>query len=185
MWRRTRERLLRSRRRKGPQPRGPERQHRRTQRRATDPGGGRIRQAAERNPASHWLPHITPVCTGRTSRHVAAGIDGVTWAMWPGRAFDLHRRLHSGGAYRAPPVRRVEIPKPDGDDRRAALIVQKAVVNVILTPIYRWSFLVSAMTGEGGADALDALAFGIERRKVDCRSPRYFDTIPLGVGHVP
>lgn len=28
-----------------------------------------------------------------------------------------HRRLHSGGAYRAPPVRRVEIPKPDGGAR--------------------------------------------------------------------
>ena len=88
---------------------------------------------------------------------------------------DLHRRLHRGGAYRAPPVRRVEIPKPDGGTRPlgiAALedkIVQKAVVDVILTPIYEVEFLgfsYGFRPGRGAHDALDALAFGIERRKV-------------------
>ena len=62
------------------------------------------------------------------------------------RFLDLHRRLQRGGAYRAPPVRRVEIPKPDGGTRPlgiAALedkFVQKTVVDVILPPIYEVEF---------------------------------------------
>ncbi len=58
------------------------------------------------------------------------------------RFLDLHRRLQRGGAYLAPPVRRVEIPKPDGGTRPlgiAALedkFVQKTVVDVILLTIY-------------------------------------------------
>ena len=128
-------------------------------------------------------------------KDAAAGVDGVTWAMYgeglEERLLDLHRRLHSGGAYRAPPVRRVEIPKPDGGIRPlgiAALedkIVQKAVVDVILTPIYEAEFLglsYGFRPGRGAHDALDALAFGIERRKVnwivDADLKAYFDTIP-------
>ena len=91
------------------------------------------------------------------------------------RLLDLHGRVHSG-AYRALPSRRVEIPKPDGGTRPlgiAALedkIVQKAVVDVILTPIYEPEFLgfsYGFRPGRGAHDALDALAFGIERRKVN------------------
>ena len=106
------------------------------------------------------------------------------------RLLDLHQRLHRGGAYRAPPVRRVEIPKPGGGTRPlgiAALedkVVQKAVVDVILTPIYEVEFLgfsYGFRPGRGAHDALDALAFGIERRKVswiiDADIP-YFETIP-------
>ena len=88
-------------------------------------------------------------------------------------------------------MRRVEIPKPDGGTRPlgiAALedkIVQKAVVDVILTPIYEVEFLgfsYGFRPGRGAHDALDALAFGIERRKVswivDADLRAYFDTIP-------
>ena len=162
----------------------------------------RIRQAAERNPKERLTAlfhHITPEVLHRAyfalKRNVAAGIDGVTWDMYgeglEERLLDLHRRLHSGGAYRAPPVRRVEIPKPDGGTRPlgvAALedkIVQKAVVDVILTPIYEVEFLgfsYGFRPGRGAHDALDALAFGIERRKVswivDADLRAYFDTIP-------
>ena len=107
------------------------------------------------------------------------------------RLLDLHGRLHRGGAYRAPPVRRVEIPKPDGGTRPLGIasledkIVQKAVVDVILTPIYEVEFLgfsYGFRPGRGAHDALDALAFGIERRKVswivDADLRAYFDTIP-------
>ena len=108
----------------------PERQStRRTQRRASvTQAADRIRQAAERNPQERLTAlfhHITPEVLHRAyfalKRNVAAGIDGVTWEMYgeglEERLLDLYRRLHSGGAYRAPPVRRVEIPKPDGGTR--------------------------------------------------------------------
>ena len=48
--------------------------------------------------------------------------------------------------------------------------LQKAVVDVILTPIYEPEFLgfsYGFRPGRGAHDALDALAFGIERRKVN------------------
>ncbi len=162
----------------------------------------RIRQAVERNPKERLTAlfhHITPETLGASyfalKKAAAAGVDGVTWAAYgeglEERLLDLHRRLHSGGAYRAPPVRRVEIPKPDGGIRPlgiAALedkIVQKAVVDVILTPIYEVEFLgfsYGFRPGRGAHDALDALAFGIERRKVnwvvDADLQAYFDTIP-------
>ena len=105
------------------------------------------------------------------------------------RLLDLHRRVQRG-AYRAPPVRRVNIPKPDGGTRPlgvAALedkIVQKAVVDVVLTPIYEAEFLgfsYGFRPGRGAHDALDALAYGIEKRKVswivDADVRAYFDTI--------
>ena len=176
---------------------------RRTQCRVSVPqAAARIRKAAERNPKERLTAlfhHITPDALHRAfhalKRDAAAGVDGVTWNKYgeglEERLLDLHRRLHTGGAYRAPPVRRVEIPKPDGGTRPlgiAALedkIVQKAVVDVILTPIYEVEFLgfsYGFRPGRGAHDALDALAFGIERRKVswivDADIRAYFDTIP-------
>ena len=182
----------------------PERQStRRTQCRESVPqAADRIRQAVQRNPKERLTAlfhHITPEILGASyfalKKDAAAGVDGVTWEMYGDgldeRLLDLHRRLHSGGAYRAPPVRRVEIPKPDGGIRPlgiAALedkIVQKAVVDVILTPIYEVEFLgfsYGFRPGRGAHDALDALAYGIERRKVswvaDADIQAYFDTIP-------
>ena len=59
------------------------------------------------------------------------------------------------------------------------------MVGVILTPIYEVEFLGFShgfRPGRGAHDALDALAFGIERRKVswiaDADLRAYFDTIP-------
>ena len=62
-----------------------------------------------------------------------------------GRLADLHDRVHSG-AYRARPSR-LNIPKPDGGTRPLGVaaiedkIVQKAVAETILTPIYEAEFL--------------------------------------------
>ena len=109
-------------------------------------------------------------------RDAAAGADGVTWRMYAegleGRLADLHERVHTG-AYRATPSRRVNIPKPDGGTRPLGVaaiedkIVQKAVTETILTPIYEAEFLgfsYGFRPGRGAHDALDALAVGIKRR---------------------
>ena len=146
----------------------------------------RIRQAVKRNPKERLtalLHHVSldglHVAYLGLRKTAAAGVDGVTWEEYgvglEERLLDLHRRVHVG-SYRAPPVRRVEIPKPDGGTRPlgiAALedkIVQKAVVDGILTPIYEAEFLgfsYGFRPGRGAHDALDALAFGIEKRKVN------------------
>ena len=146
----------------------------------------RIRQAATRKPQEKLtalLHHITTDalrCAFYGLKQTAtAGVDGLVWKEYEDgleeRLLDLHGRVHSG-AYRALPSRRVAIPKPDGGTRPlgiAALedkIVQKAVVDVILTPIYEPEFLgfsYGFRPGRGAHDALDALAFGIERRKVN------------------
>ncbi len=160
----------------------------------------RIRQAATRKPQEKLtalLHHVTPDALRwafhALKRDAAAGVDGMTWAEYANgleeRLLDLHRRVQSG-AYRAPPVRRVEIPKPDGGTRPlgvAALedkIVQKAVTEIILTPIYEPVFLgfsYGFRPGRGAHDALDALAVAINRRKVnwvvDCDIQRFFDSV--------
>ncbi len=87
---------------------------------------------------------------------------------------DLNARVHSG-AYRARPSRRAYIPKADGRQRPlgiAALedkIVQRAVVEV-LNAVYEEDFLgfsYGFRPGRRPHDALDALAVGIERKKVN------------------
>ena len=111
-------------------------------------------------------------------QEAAAGVDRMRWDEYKDgleeRLLDLHDRVHAG-TYRAQPVRRVEIPKPDGGKRPlgiAALedkILQKAMVDCILTPIYEaefQGFSYGFRPGRGAHDALDALAYGIERRKV-------------------
>jgi RNA-directed DNA polymerase len=108
----------------------------------------------------------------------APGVDGVTWGDYgldlEVNLADLHARVHRGG-YRARPTRRVFIPKPDGRQRPlgiAALedkLLQRAVVEVV-NAIYEEDFLgfsYGFRPGRSQHDALDALATGILRRKVN------------------
>jgi RNA-directed DNA polymerase len=160
----------------------------------------RIRQAATRKPQEKLtalLHHITTDALRCAfydlQKTASAGVDGLVWTGYEDgleeRLLDLHGRVHTG-AYRALPSRRVAIPKPDGGTRPlgiAALedkIVQKAVVDVILTPIYEEEFLgisYGFRPGRGAHDALDALAYAIERREVnwilDADIRGYFDSI--------
>lgn len=112
-------------------------------------------------------------------RQASPGVDGVTWQEYESgledRLVDLHSRVHRG-TYRAQPSRRVYIPKADGRQRPlgvAALedkIVQHAVVT-ILNQIYEVDFKgfsYGFRPGRSPHQALDALAVGLERKKVNC-----------------
>ena len=174
---------------------------RRTQdRESVSQAADRIRQFVQRERKvrlTTLLHHVT-VDTLRWAffelkKNAAAGADGMTWRMYEkgleGRLVDLHDRVHSG-AYRATPSRRVNIPKPDGGTRPLGVaaiedkIVQKVVAEIILTPIYEAEFLgfsYGFRPGRGAHNALDALAVGIDKFKinwvVDCDIRKFFDTV--------
>lgn len=148
-------------------------------------GLNRVRQAAARDKEVRFtalLHHVTVTSLESAYRELspkaAAGVDGQTWAAYgedlEGKLQDLHQRLHRG-AYRAKPVRRVYIPKADGRQRPLGVasledkIVQGAVVEVA-NAIYEEDFLgfsYGFRPGRGAHDALDALAVGLKRKKVN------------------
>ena len=120
------------------------------------PGTERIRQYVKANPGAKLtalLHHLTPetlfAAYFALKANAAPGADRITWQMYgeelTDNLSDLHQRLHQG-AYRATPVLRVEIPKPDGGVRKlgiAALednILQRAVSDNLLNPIYESEF---------------------------------------------
>jgi group II intron reverse transcriptase/maturase len=123
---------------------------------------------ADRLRAAYWA--IRP--------KAAPGVDGVTWAEYgqdlEANLRDLHARVH-GGSYRARPSRRVFVPKADGRLRPLGIatledkILQRAVVEV-LNAIYEADFLgfsYGFRPGRSPHHALDALAAGITRKKVN------------------
>ena len=170
----------------------------RTQRRASaSPAADRIRQFVRREPRERLtalLHHVTVDALRRAffelKRDAAAGADGMTWRMYEdglaARLADLHDRVHRG-AYRALPSRRVNIAKPDGGTRPLGVaaiedkIVQKAVTETILTPVYEAEFLGFSYGFRRGRGAHGALAVGLLRRKinwvVDCDIRAFFDTV--------
>jgi group II intron reverse transcriptase/maturase len=108
----------------------------------------------------------------------APGVDGVTWTDYgqdlEENLRDLHSRVHRG-SYRARPSRRVYIPKPDGRRRPLGIasledkLLQRAVVEV-LNAIYETDFLGFShgfRPGRSPHDALDALAVGLRRKRVN------------------
>ena len=145
----------------------------------------RVRQAARQRKKERFtaLFHYVDIELLRESffwlqRRSAPGVDGVEWLDYEGnlesRLVVLQARLHRG-AYRALPSRRQYIAKPDGTQRPlgiAALedkIVQRAVVEVV-NAVYETDFLgfsYGFRPGRRQHDALDALAFGIMRTKVN------------------
>src|SRR5271170_1109296 len=111
-------------------------------------------------------------------REAAPGVDGTTWRDYGEQLEenikDLSERLKRG-AYRAKPVRRVFIPKADGRQRPLGVtafedkLVQRALVEV-LNHIYEADFLgfsYGFRPGRSPHRALDALAVGLERKKVN------------------
>jgi group II intron reverse transcriptase/maturase len=162
-------------------------------------GLDRVRQAAKQGKKERFtalLHHVTvdllKDAYSWLKRDAAPGVDGLTWQKYgadlEANVVALHERVHRGG-YRALPSRRKFIAKPDGRQRPlgiAALedkIVQRAVVEV-LNAVYEEDFLgfsYGFRPGRGQHDALDALAAGIGRKKVnwilDADVAGFFDSV--------
>lgn len=172
----------------------------RAQNRASvSPGLDRVRQAARQRKKERFTALLHHVTVDRfreaffaLKRNAAPGVDGMTWRYYETgleeRLQRLHTQVHSG-AYRALPVRREYIPKPDGKQRPlgiAALedkIVQRAVVEV-LNAIYEGDFLgfsYGFRPGRSQHDALDALATAITSTPVnwilDADLKSFFDSV--------
>jgi RNA-directed DNA polymerase len=144
----------------------------------------RVRRVAQQDKDARFtalLHHVSldrlRAAYGALSPKAAAGVDGVTWLTYgqdlEASLQDLHQRVQRG-AFRAKPSRRSYIPKADGRLRPlgiAALedkVVQRAVVEV-LNAVYEPDFLgfsYGFRPGRSPHDALDALAAGIQKKKV-------------------
>jgi RNA-directed DNA polymerase len=145
----------------------------------------RVREVARRDKDARFTALLHHVSLERLvlaywalSPKAAPGVDGVTWQDYGqdlvANLRDLHERVHSG-RYRARPSRRAYIPKADGRLRPLGItaledkILQRAVVEV-LNAVYEADFRgfsYGFRPGRGPHDALDALAVGIERKKVN------------------
>jgi len=146
----------------------------------------RVRQAAERDSGLQFTTlwhHVYDPDRLREAylglkRKAAPGVDGETWHSYgehlEENLTDLSERLKRG-AYRAQPVKRVYIPKEDGRQRPLGVttledkIVQRATVEV-LNAVYETDFLGMSYGSRPGRSqhmALDALAVGLQQRKVN------------------
>ncbi len=155
-------------------------------RKKVNSGLRRIRQAAERDRKGKFtslLHHIYSVDMLREAyfslkREAAPGIDGETWRHYgedlEEHLRDLSERL-ARGAYRASPVQRVYVPKPDGRQRPIGVpvledkVVQRATV-AVLNQIYETEFLgfsYGFRPGRSPHDALEALEQAIVTKKVN------------------
>jgi RNA-directed DNA polymerase len=146
---------------------------------------GRVREVAQRDKEARFtalLHHVSLHRLGlafdELNARAAPGVDGVRWQEYEqdlaANLRGLHERVQSG-RYRASPSRRVYIPKADGRQRPLGIatledkIVQRAVVEV-LNAVYEADFLgfsYGFRPGRKPHDALDALAAGIYRKRVN------------------
>lgn len=121
----------------------------------------------------------------------APGVDGVTIEDWPEHArahWPATREQIEVGRYRPQPVRRVEIPKPDGGQRPLGIptvtdrVVQQAIAQV-LTPIFDPGFSVSSFGFRPGRNAHQAIrqvqahVKAGYRWAVDLDLARFFDNV--------
>lgn len=124
----------------------------------------------------------------------AAGVDGRSMADFQGslegNLYKLWSRMCSG-SYMAPPVRRVEIPKPQGGTRPLGIPtvtdrIAQMVVKLALEPELERHFHVDSYGYRPGKSALDALGRARERCwqhdwVIDLDIKGFFDTIDHGL----
>lgn len=162
-------------------------------------GFARVREKAKSDKVLQFtalLHHVTPELLSQSfyqlKRQAAKGVDGVSWQDYyenlDKKLRDLHARIQSG-RYIPQPSRRVLLPKEDGTQRPLSIqstedkIVQQAMVS-LLNQIYEADFMgfsYGFRPGRSQHDALDALTFGISKRKVnwvlDLDLQKFFDTV--------
>lgn len=161
---------------------------------------GRVREAADRfrdqqlNSLWHHVYNLTNLREAffDLKKKAAPGIDGETWFSYAqnleANLRDLSDRL-ARGAYRAKPVKRVHIPKPDGRTRPLGIPVledklAQSLTSRVLSEVYEREFRgfsYGFRPGRSQHDALDALAASIQTKKVswvlDADIRGYFDAI--------
>jgi RNA-directed DNA polymerase len=128
-----------------------------------------------------------------TRKDGAPGIDGITAADYEANLetnlLDLLERIKSG-RYRAPPVRRAYLPKPDGSKRRLGIptfedkVAQRAVT-MVLEAVYEQDFLPCSYgfrPGRSAHDALRTLQHVLWAKRlhwvIELDIRKYFDSIP-------
>jgi group II intron reverse transcriptase/maturase len=160
---------------------------------------GRIAELAKRAPdmklrslAHHIDAEWLAEAYQRTRKDGAVGVDGQTAEQY---ARDLEKNLESllnrakSGTYKAPPVRRVHIPKANGETRALGIptfedkVLQRAVA-MVLGAVYEQDFLDCSYgfrPGRSAHDALDDLQNQLVKMgggwllEVDFR--KFFDTL--------
>lgn len=148
------------------------------------------------NKALHSLSHHMDLdwlleAHRRTRKRGAVGVDGQSAETF---AEDLEGNLQSmldlakSGTYRAPPVRRVHIPKGDGSQTRPIGIptfgdkVLQRAVSMLLEPIYDFSY--GFRPRRSAHDALEAVNDGLRSMGggwvLDVDVAKFFDTMDHG-----
>ena len=137
-------------------------------------------------------PELLVTSFYQLKKQAARGVDGISWSEYEEgletRVSDLHRRIQSG-RYKPQPARRVYIPKGNGELRPLSIqcvedkVAQQAV-SMLLGQIYETDFMgfsYGFRPNRSQHDALDALTFGIVKRKVnwvlDLDIRKFFDTV--------
>jgi len=145
--------------------------------------------------AHHIDIDLLRVAHGRTRKDGAAGVDGQTAEEY---ARDLEGNLRSllerfkSGRYQAPPVKRVHIPKGEGQTRPIGMptfedkVLQRAVA-MILEAVYEQDFLGSSYgfrPGRSAHQALEALRQGLMDMRggvvLELDIQKFFDTLDHG-----
>lgn len=140
----------------------------------------------------HLTPELLRQSFHQLKRQATSGVDGIRWSDYQStledRLADLHARIQMG-RYRPKPARRVYIPKGDGTQRPLSIqcvedkLVQQAAVT-LLNQIYETDFVgfsYGFRPARSQHDALDALSYGISKKKVnwvlDLDIRQFFDTV--------